>query len=51
MKSNNNVQYLIMDDDKNRNFASYGNKFFVNKNSNEYYHFFNCILENFGANL
>jgi len=40
-----------MDDDKNRNFASYGNKFFVNKNSNEYYHFFNCILENFGANL
>ncbi len=51
LKLNNNVQYLILDEDQDRNFSSYGNKYFVNKNNIEYYHFFNNILESFAGNV
>ena len=51
LKSNNNIQYLILNEDQNRNFSSYGNKFFVNKNNQEYYYFFNNLLEFYGGNM
>ena len=51
LKLNNHVQYLILDEDQNRNFSSYGNKYFVNKHNLEYYHFFNNILESFAGNV
>ncbi len=51
LKLNNNVQYMILDEDHNRNFSSYGNKYFVNKNNLEYYHFFNNLLEFYGGNI
>ena len=51
LKLNNNVHYLILDHDQNRNFSSYGHKYFVNKNNIEYYHFFNNLLESFGGNV
>jgi hypothetical protein len=51
LKLNNNVHYLILDEDQNRNFSSYGHKYFVNKNNIEYYHFFNNLIESFGGNV
>jgi hypothetical protein len=50
LKSNNNVQYLILNEDPNKNLANYGNKYFVNKHNLEYYHFFNNLLEFYGGN-
>ncbi len=50
-KLNNNVQYLILNEDQTRNFSSYGNKYFINKNSLEYYYLFNSLMENSTANL
>ncbi len=45
------MQYLILNEDQTRNFSSYGNKYFINKNSLEYYYLFNCLQENNSGNL
>ena len=51
LKSNSNVQYLILNEEQDRNFSHYGNKYFINKHNLEYYHFFNNLTESYAGTI